>query len=325
MRRREFITLLGGGAVAWPLAVRAQQPKVPLIGFLSSGSPDANGNQAAFLRGLNEGGYVDGQNAAIEYRWAQGHYDRLPGLAAELAHLQPTAIYASPSLPAMAAKAASTTIPIVFSIGNDPVKIGLVSSFNRPGGNVTGVSWQGNVLAGKQFQLLNEMVSKAGLFGFLVNPNGVDRDSDLRAVQAAADALHRGLLVVKAAVESDLDNAFATLVESRAVGISVDPDVFLFSQRAKIVALAARHRMPAVYFEREFVEDGGLFSYGADRPDAARQAGAIVARILKGEKPADLPVMQPTKFETVINLKTAKALGLTVPPSLLASADEVIE
>jgi putative ABC transport system substrate-binding protein len=319
------MALLCGAATNWPLAAGAQQPKVPLIGFLSAGWPGTEGTQAAFLRGLNESGYVDGQNVAIEYRWAQGRYDHLPTLAAELARRQPAVIFAIATLPALAAKATSTTVPIVFSIGNDPIKLGLVPSFNRPGGNITGVGWLGNVLAGKQFQLLNEMVPKAGLFGLLVNPNGVDRESDLHAVQTVADALHRGLLVVKVSAEADLDDAFTTLVENHAIAVSVVPDVLLFSHRAKIVALAARHRIPAIYFEREFVDDGGLISYGADRPDAIRQAGVYVGRILKGEKPGDLPVVQPTKFDLVINLKTAKALGLTVPQILLVAADEVIE
>jgi putative tryptophan/tyrosine transport system substrate-binding protein len=326
MRRRDFVTLLGGAAATWPLAARAQQPAAPLIGLLQSGSVDSLGSRLdEFQRGLNGGGYFEGRNVAVEYRWAEGKYDRLPALAADLVRRQPAVIFATPAPPALAAKAASTTIPIVFAIGNDPVKIGLVASFNHPGGNATGISWQGNILAAKQFELLHEVVSTPGLLGLLVNPNGVDREADLSAVQAAADALGRKLLVVTAASEPDLRTAFAKLAENRAVGVSVNPDNFLTTQRATIVALAARHAIPAVYFEREFVDAGGLISYGADRASAWRQAGAYVARVLKGEKPADLPVVQPTKFDLVLNSKTAKALGITFPVALLATADEVIE
>jgi putative ABC transport system substrate-binding protein len=325
MKRREFITLLGGAAV-WPLAARGQQPEVPKIGFLSSFSANARFN-AAFKQGMKELGFVEGQNLVIEYRYAEGHYDQLPALAADLIRQQVAVIFASGSNgPGLAAKAATATIPIVFaSGGGDPVQSGLVASLSRPGGNVTGVSIIFTELLAKRFELLHQLVPKAETIGVLVNPNYADADLQIHELLDAAASIQRKITVANAATEGDLDAAFAMLVQHGADALFTTNDPYFTSLRTQIVALAARYALPAAYHARDFPAAGGLVSYGPDVADAFRQCGNYVGRILKGARPADLPVVQPTKFELVINLKTAKALGLEVPPPLLATADEVIE
>ncbi len=328
MRRREFITLVGGAAatsLAAPLKARSQ-PAFPVIGFLHSATLETRrGYVAAFLRGLNESGYDDGRNVAVEYRWAENQFDRLPALAAELVRRPVAVLFAGGPSPAMAAKSATATIPIVFTSGSDPVKAGLVSSLNRPGGNLTGVHVFLSLMESKRLGLLRELVPAAAVVGVLFNPKSQTAGAQTDDVRSAAQALGQGIVVLNASTEQDIHRAFASLVQSRASELLVGADPFFNSQRQQLVTLAAHHGIPAIYELREYAAAGGLMSYGTDLLDAYRQAGLYAGRILKGEKPAELPVMQSTKFEFVINLKTAKALGLTVPPTLLARADEVIE
>jgi putative ABC transport system substrate-binding protein len=326
LRRREFITLLGGAAFAWPPAARAQQPAMPVIGFLSAVSPGPFAQRiAAFHKGLNEAGYVEGRNVAIENRWAEEQYDRLPALAADLVGRRVVVIVTYTDAAALAAKAATTTIPIVFVNGGDPVRAGIVPSLNRPGGNVTGASFFGVDLASKQLSLLHELIPDAAVIGFLVDQNVPDAVTRVPAVQEAARILGLQLVVLKVRTASDIDTAFATFVRERAGALVVEPGALLTNRRKQIIALAARHALPTIYPFREFTADGGLISYGNDVPDSFRQAGVYAGRILKGDKPADLPVILPTKFEFVLNLKTAKAMGIEIPPAVSARADEVIE
>ena len=326
MKRRAFITLLGGGA-AWPLAARAQQPVMPVIGFLQSGSPGAMAHMVrAFHSGLKEAGYVEGQNVAIIYRYADGQYDRLPMLAAELVRSQVAVLAATGGDPAvLAARAVTATIPIVFTTGSDPVALGYVASLNRPGGNVTGVVLLSSNLGAKRIGLLRELVPKADAIGALVNPTYPVANGQLKEVQEAAASVGVRLIIANASAERDFEPAFALLVQQRSSALMISSDPFFNSRRDQIVALAARHAVPAIYEWREFAEAGGLMSYGTSVTEAYRLAGIYAGRVLKGDKPADLPVMQSSKFEFVINLKTAKALGLDVPLGMSAAADEVIE
>jgi putative ABC transport system substrate-binding protein len=327
MRRRDFIKGIVGSAVALPLAARAQQPAMPVVGLLSSRSPgEATSSVAALRAGLAKGGYIEGQNVAIEYRWAEGHYDRLPALAVELTSRQVAVIVAMGGEPsALAAKAATQSIPIVFNSGGDPVEAGLVASLNRPGGNATGVSMLFVELGPKQLEILNELIPKLAVIAVLVNPTFVSAEKEAKDAQGAGRALGKEVHIVTASSEGEIGAAFGDLVKHRAGALMVAPDPFLFDRREHLVALAARHAIPAMYFSREFSEAGGLMSYGTSVAEVYQQVGAYAGRILKGEKPADLPVVQPTKFELVINLKTAKALGLTVPLIMQMTADEVIE
>jgi putative tryptophan/tyrosine transport system substrate-binding protein len=327
MRRREFISLLGSAAAAWPIAAQAQQPAMPVIGLLSGRSlDDSKSMMLAFRRGLMEEGFVERQNVAIEYRWAEGHYDRLPALAADLVGGQVAVILAVGSVPSpLAAKAATSTIPIVFVVGGDPVKFGLVSSLHRPGGNLTGVSVLSGALTAKRLELLRELVPHAGIVACLVNPKNPEAENQLIDIRTAARTVRQEILVLNASIDHELDTAITTLVRERASGLLVGNDAFFVLRREQLIALTARHRIPTIYFLREFAEAGGLMSYGDSLNDAYRQVGVYIGRILKGMKPADLPVVQSTKVELTINFKTAKALGLEVPPTLLARADEVIE
>jgi putative tryptophan/tyrosine transport system substrate-binding protein len=324
--RREFITLLGGAA-AWPLAARAQQAAMPLIGFMSSVSPEELENfVAAFRQGLSELGYVEGRNVVIEYRWARGNNDRLPGFAADLVRRRVDVIATPGSPPAtLAAKAATTTIPIVFFVAADPVASGLVASLNRPGGNLTGVTTLGAELGPKRLELLHELVPAASLIAVLVNPNGSNAEAFVRDLEAGARTLGLDIHVVRASTDGDLDSIFATLPRVRAGGLVIAPDQFLYARSEKIAALAIQHAVPTIFQYRQSAVAGGLMSYGANGIDLFHLVGSYTGRVLKGEKPADLPIVQSTKFELAINLKTAKALGLAVPPTLLARADEVIE
>ena len=326
MNRRELIALLGGTAVSWPLGARAQQTAVPVVGFLHSASPGPYASLlAAFHQGLGEVGYIEGKNVSIEYRWAQGHYDQLPALAADLVNRQVAVIAVGGGDPAaLAAKAATATIPIVLYTGTDPVTLGLVASLNRPGGNVTGVSILSSILVAKQLELLRELVPSAVTISFLVNPNNPNTEERTREMQEAVRAVGQRLHVVTASVEAELEPAFAT-IERRAGALIVPADPFFANQRDHLIALADRYALPASYPFREDAVAGGLMSYGPIRADVFRLVGIYTGRILKGAKPADLPVQQSTKVELVINLKTAKTLGLTFPLPLLGRADEVIE
>jgi len=326
MRRRDFITLTGGVAVAWPFGVRAQKSAMPVIGFLGSASPAPYAPYlAGFRRGLNEAGYVEGKNVTIEFRWAEGHYDRLPAMAADLVRREVAVIFTSGAGGgARAAKAATSTIPIVFTSGRDPTESGLVASLSHPGGNLTGINFFTTELMGKRLELLHALVPKATVIAYLVNPGGTT-ESLTRKVQETARMFGLQLRVLSAANEQEIDAAFATFAQLQPGALLVDSDVFLNVRREQIVALAARSKVPAIYDLREFVVAGGLMSYGASASEAWRLAGIYVGKILDGAKPADLPIVQSTKVELVINLKTAKALGLAIPQSLLLRADEVIQ
>ena len=327
MRRRDFITLLGGAAAVWPFAARAQQPGVPVVGFLNVASPEGYRPMVtAFRQGLQESGYVEGRNVAIEYRWAEGRSDRLPAMAADLVRRQVAVIAATTTPAALAAKAATTTIPIVFETGGDPIQLGLVVSFNRPGGNVTGVSQLNTEVMPKRLELLHELLPTVTAIALLVNPaNPALAEAVLRASRAAVQTLGLHLHVLNASAESDFDAVFANVTQLRAGGLVIGADAFFTSRQEQLAALALRHAVPAVYEYREFVTAGGLLSYGGSLPDSYRLAGVYSGRILKGEKPDELPVQQVTKVEMFLNLKTAKALGITVPLPLLGRADEVIE
>jgi putative ABC transport system substrate-binding protein len=327
IRRRDFILALGGAAAARPLAARAQQSAMPVIGYLSSFPAEINPKfTQAFRQGLNDGGFSEGRNVTIDYRWdEEGRYDRLPKMAADLVVRRVSVLFASPIPAALAAKAATATIPIVFAIGSDPVQTGLVDSLNRPGGNVTGATFLSVELGAKRLELLRDLVPKIVSIALLVNPNNPNAAVQTKEMQAATSALGLQLNVVNAASQNEFDNAFATLSRERTDALVVSADPFFFSHRDQLAALALRHSMPAIYYAREFAVAGGLISYASSFADSFRQAATYVGRILKGEKPADLPVLQPTKFELVINLKTAKTLGLEIPAPLLALADEMIE
>jgi putative ABC transport system substrate-binding protein len=327
MKRRDFIALLGGAAAAWPLAARAQQPTMPVIGILHFGSPEANVNvMAAFRQGLGEAGYVDGRNVAIEYRWAYNDVDRLPQLAADLVRRR-VALIVTPAnmVVAFAAKAATTTIPIVFNTGTDPVKAGLVASLNRPGGNITGVSFMNVQLGAKRLGMLRELLPKAMRFAILVNRSNPDTDSVVADLRSAAASIGCEIEVLDADTYSDIVPAVASLVQRRADAFLINPGQVFYDRRTQLLTLAARYRLPAIYPAREWADAGGLMSYGSSFAEQHRQAGIYAGRVLKGEKPADLPILRATKFELVINLQTAKALDIDIPPTLLARADEVIE
>jgi putative ABC transport system substrate-binding protein len=327
IKRREFITLLGGAAAAWPLAARAQQPAMPVIGFINAASPHSYARPlSAFLKGLGETGYVEGHNVAIEYRWGEGRSDRLPALAADLIHNQVAVIAATSTPAALAAKAANTTIPIVFETGSDPVRIGLVASLARPGGNVTGVTQTNVEITPKRLELLHELLPAASVMALLVNPTDpTQAETTTRDVQGAARTLGLELHVLNASSERDFDGVFAKLIELRAGGLVIGAEALFTSHSEQLAALTVHHQMPTIYKGREFAAAGGLMSYGSDIRESYRLAGIYTGRVLKGEKPADLPVQQATKIELYINFKTAKEFGITVPLPLSGRADEVIE
>ena len=327
IERRKFISGLGGAAVAWPLAAHAQQPSMPVVGLIIAGSPDASATvAAAFRKGLNETGYVEGQNVTVEYHWLEGQYDQMPALMADLVRRR-VAVIATPSTPpALAAKAATATIPIVFGVGEDPVQLGLVASLARPGGNATGINFFLNEVVVKRLRLLHDLVPKAVRVAVLVNPaNTTNTEPTLRAVQEAAPTIGLQIQILNATTIGEIDAAFPALARQHCDALFVGPDPLFTIRRGEFATLTARDRIPATYARREFVAAGGLMSYGTDLPDASHQIGVYTGKILKGAKPADLPVVQPTKFEFAINLQTARALGIEVPPSVLAIADEVIE
>jgi putative ABC transport system substrate-binding protein len=323
--RRQLLAALSGAA-AWPLAARAQQPVLPVVGFLNSGAPTERASLvAAFRQGLAELGYIENQNVTIEYRWAEGEYARLPALITDLMRRQPTVVAVGDGPTALAAKAAISTVPVVFVSGGDVVEIGLVTSLSHPAGNLTGVNLIAGPLSGKQFGLLHELVPAAKIIGLLINPTNRNAEVDKVTVEAAAHAVGVQLLVTRAVAESDFETVFASLAQGHAGALVINSDVFFTSRRDRLIRLAARHGIPAMYPWREYATDGGLISYGPSLSHAFHEIGVYAARILNGTKPADLPVLQPTKFELVMNLKTARMLGLTVPPTLLAIADEIIE
>jgi putative ABC transport system substrate-binding protein len=327
MRRRDVITLFGGAALAWPLDARAQQPAMPVIGYMHGGTRDYETlrHADAFRQGLSETGYIEDQNITIEYRWAEDHYDRLPGLATDLVRRKVTVIAAAGTPAALAAKAATAVIPIVFETAGDPGTLGLVASLNRPGGNITGVTQLSSELVSKRLGLLHDLIPTAKIIGLLVNPKDPRAETQSRDMQEAAHALGLQIHILNASTEGEIDAAFAGLVQLRAGALIVGTGTFFNARREQLAALTARHRVPAIYQYRLFVTVGGLMSYGPSLTDAYRLTGIYTGRVLKGEKPADLPVTRPTKFELVINLKTAYTLGLTIPPGVLAIADEVIE
>jgi putative ABC transport system substrate-binding protein len=327
VRRRQFITLLGGAAAAWPLAARAQQPAMPVIGYLSMRSAKSDVPMlAAFRQGLNETGFVEGKNVTIEYRWGDGQYDRLPALAANLVRQRVAVIVTSGGGPAaLAAKTATTEVPVVFNVGEDPVRTGLIASINRPGGNLTGVTSLLESLGAKQLAVLRELVPKAITIAMLVNPNDTEAETQIAHTQAAARELGQELIVLNARADSEINAAYSTMSNRRAGALLVVASPLFVTRADHLVALAASHALPAIYFRRELADAGGLMSYGSSTSELYGQMGIYTGKILNGAKPADLPVIQPTKFELVINLKTARALGLEVPPKLLALADEVIE
>jgi putative tryptophan/tyrosine transport system substrate-binding protein len=326
VKRREFITLLGGAAATWPLAARAQQPAIPVIGFLHAASLETEvRGLAEFRKGLSEIGYVEGQNVMIVYRSAEGQADRLPALAADMVQRRVAVVVTVANNAAVAAKATTTTIPIVFTVGGDPIKMGLVDSLNRPGGNITGVSFLSSDIIAKMLEALHELMPKAARIAALVNPTNQNAAADTKEAEAAARTLGLELQVLNASNGREIDDAFALLVERRAAALLIEGDPFFIGRMKQLVVLTARHAIPAIYQGRDFPDAGGLISYGANRSDALRLAGGYTGRILKGERPGDLPVQLATKLELVVNLNTAKALGLEIPPTLLARADEVIE
>jgi putative tryptophan/tyrosine transport system substrate-binding protein len=327
MRRREFITLVGSAAAAWPMLVRAQQSTLPVIGFLHSATPSAYARMTASLRkSLNDAGYVEGQNVAIEYRWAEGQFDRLPNMAADLVRHQVSVIFAGGGLdPSLAAKAATSKIPIVFANGTDPVEAGLVGSLDHPGANVTGTTFLLNTLGPKELEILHELVPKAAQVAALINPKSSTASSQLKDLEDTARAFGQQLSILHASTQSDIETVFSSLAQNQVGGLVIGADAFFFSRRDQFVSLATRYSIPTVYPWREAVVTGGLASYGSSVTDAYRLAGIYIGRILKGDKPANLPVEQSTKTELVINLKTAKALGINIPITLVGRADELIE
>jgi putative ABC transport system substrate-binding protein len=326
MLRRDFLGVMGGAAATWPLAARAQQPALPVIGFMNIGTPKGNGDlRVSFQKGLSEAGFTDGQNVTIEYHWAEGHDDRLPALAADLARRRVSVIAATGTPAALAAKSAIATVPIVFETSSDPVKLGLVASLNRPGGNATGVTQLSSELVSKRMGLLHDLIPAATVIGFLVNPGDPRTETQTKDTQEAAHALGLQIQILNASTDGEIETAIAALPELQAGALLVGTGELFRRQPGRIPELAARQRIPAIYQYREYAAAGGLISYGTSITDAYRLAGIYAGRILKGEKPADLPVLRPTKFELVLNLKTAKSLGLEIPARVLALADEVIE